>query len=393
MPLILRLALATAALSLLPLHLPAADKDIVRADGTALYRGESRTAYRVNGANVWYAPLLGCRKGTGDRHRLRAEIDSLKALGINSLRVFAGVEVSQSDTFATQLTLTAGSSREELWRGMDLLLCEAKERGMTVTICLTPDWHSSPDWQAAYTDYIKTAAARVNSKSKTAYRDDPTILAWELCDAPRITDAREVQAFAAWVTRSCEELKSVDANHLVCIGMEGESACLGDTRLYHRLLLDDHVDLITLQLDPLAQGWTSVDRLFDAMPHVILRTDALLEDCERTARKAGKPVLVTSFAYPRDNCFTSPGTLTYARDAYFDYMLGKFGECRAAGSPVAGGYFQGWGGTGHDGTQTKPSALYVADIPPARRGARSVYSVDTTTLSVMRRHSPEATEQ
>lgn len=380
------LAFVTLFLALIPLQLLAAEGDIVRSNGSALYRGENHEAYYVRGANMWYAPLLGCKKTMGDRKRLAVELDSLQALGINSLRVLAGVKVEQSDTLATQMTLTAESNDEAVWKGMDQLLAEAKKRDMTVVISLANQWRSSAVWLSTFTEYIKAAASRVNSVTKEAYHDDATILAWELCDAPRMTNADEADAFATWVSQSAEALKSVDKKHLVCIGLESENACLGDERFCNRLLNNDNVDMLTLQLNPLAQGWTSVDRLFDAMPNVIIKTNALLEEYERMARKLGKPVLITSFVYPRDNNFTSPGTRTYARDSYFDYMFSKFEECRTADSPIVGGYFKGWGGMGYDETQTKASLLYVGDLPAERRGASSVYNVDASTMEVIRKH-------
>ena len=62
----------------------------VRREGTRLLRdGE---LYRVAGANMWYAAWLGADAPFGDRARLGRELDRLKDLGLNNLRIMAAAE-------------------------------------------------------------------------------------------------------------------------------------------------------------------------------------------------------------------------------------------------------------------------------------------------------------
>ena len=46
--------------------------------------------YYYIGANVWYGAILGSETAYGNRDRLSAELDSLKSLGIDNLRVLVG---------------------------------------------------------------------------------------------------------------------------------------------------------------------------------------------------------------------------------------------------------------------------------------------------------------
>ena len=64
--------------------------EFVRREGTRLLRGNQ--PYRVVGANMWYAAWLGADAPFGDRARLGRELDRLKALGLNNLRIMAAAE-------------------------------------------------------------------------------------------------------------------------------------------------------------------------------------------------------------------------------------------------------------------------------------------------------------
>ena len=54
------------------------------------YIGDS--VYRVAGTNMWYGAVLGSTGRGGDRARLGRELDRLRGLGVNNLRVLVGAE-------------------------------------------------------------------------------------------------------------------------------------------------------------------------------------------------------------------------------------------------------------------------------------------------------------
>ena len=62
----------------------------VRRDGMRLVL-EGRP-YRFVGANIWYGAYLGADAEYGDRARLGRELDRLKALGVDNLRILASSE-------------------------------------------------------------------------------------------------------------------------------------------------------------------------------------------------------------------------------------------------------------------------------------------------------------
>src|SRR6187402_2397815 len=65
---------------------PVAD-GFVKVSGTHFQK--SGKPYYIAGTNMWYAAYLGTSAAVGDRARLIKELDALKAMGVNNLRVLA----------------------------------------------------------------------------------------------------------------------------------------------------------------------------------------------------------------------------------------------------------------------------------------------------------------
>nr|XP_009789472.1 PREDICTED: mannan endo-1,4-beta-mannosidase 1-like isoform X2 [Nicotiana sylvestris] len=62
---------------------------------------------------------------------------------------------------------------------------------------------------------------RFNTITKVAYRDDPTIMAWELINEPRNQADYSGKTINAWVQEMASFVKSLDKKHLLEVGMEG----------------------------------------------------------------------------------------------------------------------------------------------------------------------------
>src|SRR5690606_34583055 len=195
--------------------------DFVKVKGTQFQK--SGKPYYIAGTNMWYAGYLGASNNVGDRKRLAKELDTLKSLGINNLRVLAVSEKSDINSVVKPATTNGfGNYDEELLKGLDYLLIELAKRDMTVVLYLNNFWqwsggmsqymswldgkpmddpnvsHKWEDFMArsasfyqsekAQQEFRKTIAKiirRVNTFNGKAYVDDATIMSWQLANEPR----------------------------------------------------------------------------------------------------------------------------------------------------------------------------------------------------------------
>ena len=88
-------------------------------------------------------------------------------------------------------------------------------------------FYRNPEVRNAYRKYVEHLLLHVNTRTGRQYRDEPAILAWELCNEPRcVSQTGEpmsdgIDLLVEWVTEMSAFVKSVDPNHLLGVGDEG----------------------------------------------------------------------------------------------------------------------------------------------------------------------------
>jgi mannan endo-1,4-beta-mannosidase len=130
------------------------------------------------------------------------------------------------------------------FQNMDYFIYKAGLLNLRLILVLTNNWSAfgGMDWYVKhagftkhstfYTDptirtwfkgYINHVLNRVNSYTGVAYKNDPTIMAWQLANEPRCTaaDCPNGTAVTAWASDISAYIKSIDTNHLVGTGSEG----------------------------------------------------------------------------------------------------------------------------------------------------------------------------
>src|SRR5437763_4460143 len=176
--------------------------------------------YVVSGANFWYGGYLGAPNSVGQRARLVQELDRLKALGVNNVRVLAVSEQTDMPSAVRPATTRKpGDYDETLLQGLDFLMAELAKRDMTAVLYLNNFWQWSGgmtqylNWfdgtpphdpnlthdydgfmkqtaafyrhaaaQAEYRNVIGKIVKRVNTFTGKPYSDDPAIMAWQLAN-------------------------------------------------------------------------------------------------------------------------------------------------------------------------------------------------------------------
>ena len=60
------------------------------------------------------------------------------------------------------------------------------------------------------------------------YKDDPSIFSWQIANEPRALSDDLHLEFRTWLHKSAELIRSLDPNHMISTGMEGQQGCGND---------------------------------------------------------------------------------------------------------------------------------------------------------------------
>jgi mannan endo-1,4-beta-mannosidase len=191
-----------------------------------------------SGTNAYYAALKYIMPESELDVMMRAHANE----GINVMRIFAH---SNFDSVPDAMMPTFGQYNEESIRRLDLVIEAARKYDIKLILVLGNYWPYTGGIQAwvdkamgygkslnlfytdetlknHYKDWVRHVVTRRNSMSGLAYSDDPTIMAWELLNEPRLqTGTPPEKIICDWVWDMAAFIKSLDANHLVCTGEEG----------------------------------------------------------------------------------------------------------------------------------------------------------------------------
>ncbi len=253
--------------------------------------------------------------------------------------------------------------------------------------------------QAIYRRYINQIVTRVNSNSKVAYKDDPTIMAWQLANEPRPDPVGDrtynVVLFAQWVDDSAGYIKSLDPNHLVSIGSEGSKGSLNSLDNAFHIQKSPHVDYLTYHVWPKNWGWFDHAQP-DSLRATFANTATYIEEHNALAHRLNKPAVLEEFGLNRDAGYT-PLTAIGSRNKFYDYVFGEVQASRQTGGLLVGCNFWAWGGEGRAGHEDAVWQVgdlsYVGDPYAEHQGLNSVFDTDSTTLAIIKQHSDQLAVQ
>ena len=385
--------------------------------------------YRFLGVNYWQAMNLASSGPGGDRARLRADLDALANRGLRNLRIMAASEGPTEEPYriVPALQPELGAYDPKILEGLDFLLGELAARDMKAVLCLGNFWHWSGgfaqyvqwstdrpipypsddvpgSWDAfgrysasfykdaaavaAYRAHVERIVGRRNALTGRAYRDDATIMAWELANEPRGMGV--VKHFRDWIDDTATLIKSLDPNHLVTTGTEGAGPVPESNGLdFVRDHLSASIDYATVHLWVENWGWYDPAVGGSSMPRALSEASRYLEEHRRLASWLGKPVVLEEFGMARDEGAFDPTSPTSQRDSFFNSIL-KWATDPDAGEPFAGANIWAWAGEGRplvSGGPWQPGHAFTGDPPHEPQGWYGVYATDMTTLAILERHA------
>ena len=117
-----------------------AQNDFVKVkDGHFVRAGKP---YYYVGTNFWYGAILGSEGQGGDRKRLKRELNLMKRMGIDNLRILVGSDGERGVTTKVEPTLQVapGVYNDTILAGLDYLLMEMGKRNMVAVLYLNNSW-------------------------------------------------------------------------------------------------------------------------------------------------------------------------------------------------------------------------------------------------------------
>ncbi|MGO9010306.1 MAG: IPT/TIG domain-containing protein [Bryobacteraceae bacterium] len=207
---------------------------------------------------------------------------------------------------------------------VDLAVNEANALGIKLIMTLTNNWtdfggmdtyvkwrggqyhddfYTDPtifQWYESWVSHVLTHKNTVQGPSyNVAYKDDPTIMAWELANEPECggsgppngygtSGSCNTQTIVTWISNASAYVKSIDSNHLVAVGDEGficdPSSCSNangvDSKSFSQV---ENIDLVGFHLYPDTWGWS------------IPESDTFIANQESIATNLGKPLYMGEF--------------------------------------------------------------------------------------------------
>ena len=200
-----------------------------------------------------------------DRERMPETLRQAAEAGIKVVRVWAFGEGGPNDVRPMadfedwprhhSFRQAPGQWNEDTFVHLDKVIAEAAKNNIYVQLCLTNWWrdtggvtqylrwagindaaddsykfginnekailfYSNPETRRLYREHVQKLATRRNTITGVAYRDDPTIFAWELMNEAQVITGRWAER-RAWFAEMSAYLKSLDPNHMVTPGAWG----------------------------------------------------------------------------------------------------------------------------------------------------------------------------
>ena len=392
----------------------------VNADGQFVRDGKP---YYFVGTNFWYGAILGSEGEGGNRERLHKELDFLKSIGINNLRVLVGADGENGIKTRVEpsLQVAPGVYNDTILAGLDYFMNELRERDMTAVLYLNNSWEWSGGYSVylqwsghgdavvpavdgwpAYMEYLKQfpqsdsakalfanhvnyIVSRTNRYNQIKYVDDPTIMSWQIGNEPRAFSDENKEPFARWMADVAAQIKSLDPNHMVSSGSEGSWGCEMDMNLFEKIHADPNINYLNIHIWPYNWSWVKADSLKELLPRAKENTKKYIDDHMVIARKYSKPIVLEEFGFPRDGFSFSKEAPTTARDEYYRYVFDLIRQDRESGGLFAGCNFWAWGGfagQNPDHVFWEKGDDYTGDPAQEQQGLNSVFATDSTIETI-----------
>jgi hypothetical protein len=231
-----------------------------------------------------------------------------------------------------------------------------------------------------YKNYVEHFVSRINHYTNEPYKNDPAIFSWELMNEPRYQDVSEEEnvngtTLRAWVDEMGQFIKSLDPNHMVSAGLEGQSTKYGyggnAGNPFVYIQQSPYIDFTTAHPYP-DESWAGLNP-------------------EQAAK------LVSSWISDSHNIIKKPFVMeefnTYSkREEYWNAMYGQIEKLNASGdlfwsyAPFSGGFYIMHGDPILQSVFAPHAAKMSAEAPINRGDLNGDGNIDALDLAQMKKY-------
>ncbi|XP_027356754.1 mannan endo-1,4-beta-mannosidase 1-like [Abrus precatorius] len=314
--------------------------------------------FLFNGFNSYW--MMNVAADPNQRYKVSNVFREASAIGLTVCRTWAF-----SDGGNQSLQMSPGLYNEPMFQALDFVVAEAKKYGVRLILSLVnnykdfggrpqyvqwakscgvpvtndDDFYTHPVIKGYYKNHVKSVLTRINTITRTAYRDEPTIMAWELINEPRCQVDYSGKTINEWVQEMSPYVKSVDPKHLLEVGMEG---FYGDSILDRKQYnpgfqvgtdfvsnnLIREIDFATIHAYP--DNWLAGQNDTVQMAFMQRWMTSHWEDSRTILRK---PLVFTEFGKSKKD----PGYSIRARDSFMNAVYSSIYNFAQNGGTFAGG--------------------------------------------------------
>lgn len=367
-------------------------KDFVTTDGNK---------FQINGEDFYFAGTNNYYLPYAPHYMVDDVFRQAEAMGLKVMRTWGFIDGEKSCDLALQPEM--GVYDEPSFENFDYAVAKAKEAGIRLVIPFINNWtefggmeqylrwtgmtadeaknnhdqfYTNEQCKTAYKNYINHFLNRTNSITGVKYKDDPTIMTWELTNEARCTSDTTGDTLYNWTKEMSEYIKSIDSKHLVALGDEGffnrdgnkynwdYNYCGGTGVDWERIMTIPSIDYGTFHLYP--DGWgKTVDW-----------ANQWIKDHLEVADSVNKPAVLEEFGIKsdRDNVYKT----------WTDMMLNGGGD---------GSMFWILAGVGFDGKEEYPDYDgFTVRYPSTTATVLSKHAADMTAKSGSNSESSDVEE-
>lgn len=152
----------------------------------------------------------------------------------------------------------------------------------------TSGFYRNKKAQEVFEKHLKFLITRVYTETGIAYKDDPTIMSWQLANEPRSFVNR--RTFRRWVDKTARYIKDLDPNHLVSLGSEGSTATIFAGTNFKRDHESIFIDYSTIHIWIQNWSWYDPDKAEDTFEDALEKAKEYISDHAEMTRELNKPI-------------------------------------------------------------------------------------------------------